>query len=635
MTKYEYLLDSAFLRQVDYANIKTLYCRIILLNNNEDAIAAIEGKATGGQISVNSSSAVRRSGSVTLVADENSYKITDIRNLISIDKMMELEVGIDNKTGSYVNYPILWFPLGQFVIGGANVNHSAQGVNISVTLKDKMARLNGEIGGTLTTAITHSPIYYYPTSTSTDYAIDNVHFRTLIYNLLTEYGGLSKDKILIEDVDLRIKNLVRWLGANPIYIGVDATGAMQILNSPPEDTNNWIQEPIKIQTNENMGYTFVDFTYPGELSSSAGESVVSVLDKLKDALGNFEYFFDVNGIFHFQMIKNYLNEGAKAEWLEEALNEKYFQNIGADKSVYTFADGAINTSYQNTPQYSLIKNDIVIWGQLPESKIPIRYHVAIDRPPKVFHTWVVTWEEQTLSNRVIKRAKTARLAQANESGVTPTDWRAELYFEYISDKVKNLKYYAKELEEELPKFYDLEHGGQLYTNLNLEDLTWFFDMIDPDEIADRQIKQIAIESIGLRPKAIVDNSIDCLFNFLPPDYCFIDNSLNTAEEITHECEAKGENYYLLSAAAMNQLGLGTSHNAAFDLLRSIFHESIGYTESISLQTIPVYYLEPNTRITVEDQESDIHGDYIINSISIPLAANGIMSINAQRAVERI
>jgi hypothetical protein len=50
---------------------------------------------------------------------------------------------------------------------------------------------------------------------------------------------------------------------------------------------------------------------------------------------------------------------------------------------------------------------------------------------------------------------------------------------------------------------------------------------------------------------------------------------------------------------------------------------------------PVYHLEPNTRITVENTDADISGDYIITTISIPLTLNGSMSISAKRAVERI
>ena len=86
---------------------------------------------------------------------------------------------------------------------------------------------------------------------------------------------------------------------------------------------------------------------------------------------------------------------------------------------------------------------------------------------------------------------------------------------------------------------------------------------------------------------------------------------------------------------MQNIAIGSMYNSAFDLLRSVLHESIGFNETISLTTIPIYHLEPNMRITVEDEESDIHGDYIINSISIPLAPNGTMSISAKRAVERI
>ena len=39
-------------------------------------------------------------------------------------------------------------------------------------------------------------------------------------------------------------------------------------------------------------------------------------------------------------------------------------------------------------------------------------------------------------------------------------------------------------------------------------------------------------------------------------------------------------------------------------------------------------------IEVRDEESDIYGDYMISTISIPLAINGTMSIAATRALER-
>ena len=50
-----------------------------------------------------------------------------------------------------------------------------------------------------------------------------------------------------------------------------------------------------------------DFVYDSELSANLGESVTSVLDKIKNYLGNFEYFYDEFGVFHFREVKNYLN----------------------------------------------------------------------------------------------------------------------------------------------------------------------------------------------------------------------------------------------------------------------------------------------------------------------------------------
>jgi len=51
----------------------------------------------------------------------------------------------------------------------------------------------------------------------------------------------------------------------------------------------------------------------------------------------------------------------------------------------------------------------------------------------------------------------------------------------------------------------------------------------------------------------------------------------------------------------------------------------GYcTESATITTIPVYYLQPNTRIKVSDEKTKIDGEYIVSKLTIPLAHNGTM-----------
>ena len=61
-------------------------------------------------------------------------------------------------------------------------------------------------------------------------------------------------------------------------------------------------------------------------------------------------------------------------------------------SVYTFTDGNIATSFSNSPQYNMVKNDFVIWGirkNANGNEVPIRYHLAIDEKPKIGNIYEV------------------------------------------------------------------------------------------------------------------------------------------------------------------------------------------------------------------------------------------------------
>ena len=49
----------------------------------------------------------------------------------------------------------------------------------------------------------------------------------------------------------------------------------------------------------------------------------------------------------------------------------------------------------------------------------------------------------------------------------------------------------------------------------------------------------------------------------------------------------------------------------------------------------MYFIEPNTRVTIEDKASEISGDYEINSISLPLTAGGTMSVSASKIIDRL
>lgn len=86
-----------------------------------------------------------------------------------------------------------------------------------------------------------------------------------------------------------------------------------------------------------------------------------------------------------------------------------------------------------------------------------------------------------------------------------------------------------------------------------------------------------------------------------------------------------ENYFTISAQG----------KSAWDELQSQMYQFTHFAESITLTAVPIYYLEPNSRILVKNDATDINGEYIISKITVPLAYNGTTSIIATKAVQRI
>jgi len=64
--------------------------------------------ATGGSISLNGNSAVRRTCSLTMSIKGEEFAISSSKNLISIGRKVFLEIGIKNQTNQYKDeYPII------------------------------------------------------------------------------------------------------------------------------------------------------------------------------------------------------------------------------------------------------------------------------------------------------------------------------------------------------------------------------------------------------------------------------------------------------------------------------------------------------------------------------------------------
>ena len=671
---FPYLKDTNFLKYFDKIKLKQQFVKLIVLSFNEMPIAEIQGKVLSGNLSLDGSSAMRRTGNISLIADEYENDLTDTKHLLSINKKIEILIGFTNTTEEYADFPILWFPQGTFVIITPNISHGMNGINISLTLHDKMALLNGECGGTLPASIIFHQVE--DIDENGQIYIRQPTIYQIIQELVNHFGGQQLRKIIISDIDDKIKKVMKWTGSTPLYLYQSLQDG-QLQNhfstnySEAQRGSGTIQE---FEYGEDVGYILTDFVYPGELVSNAGDTIVTILDKIKNMLGNYEYFYDIDGNFRFQQIKNYLNTSYSTFKINEIQANNYLVDYSSGKSVYTFTDADIITAFSNSPQYQQIKNDFVIWGKrktIEGKEVPIRYHLAIDEKPEIGNEYKVFFfidpddgitkakkpVEFIDRNNFPNKGEVGNYYLAADTGfiykwapdvqtyektsytietVTATDYRTELYMAGVASQPFGLdsNYYYTELKNQWPKLYNIRGSNPGFFKENLQqpnNIDFFLDFIDTTS----SLAQFSVNNIGRRTTVLNNDMINCIFEPNNPDIVIIQAGTAETSEIREECENRKQEYVQVKTELYSLLSNGGTLRSAYEQIRKELYQYTNYNEQVSLTILPIYYLEPNTRITIQDVQSGIYGDYMIKSFSLPLDVNGTMSLSCTRALERI
>lgn len=669
-----YLKDSAFLKKFDEIKLKEQYVKLIVLTFDEKPIQEIQGKVTGGNFTIDGSSAMRRTGNISLVADEYENDLTDTKHLLSINKKIEVLIGFINTTDEYTEYEMLWFPQGTYVIISPNITHDSNGVNISLTLHDKMALLNGECGGVLSSSVVFHEVEDIDENGEIQIIEPTIY--QIIQELVNHFGGEQLSKIIISDVDSRIKKVMKWTGSTPLYLYQQiVTESGTVYNSFSTNYDEAAKGSGDIRNfsyGQDIGYILTDFVYPGELVGNAGDTVVTILDQIKNTLGNYEYFYDIDGNFRFQEIKNYLNTSYSTSLINEINVNNYLVDYSSGKSVYTFEDANIIQAFSNSPQYQQIKNDFLVWGKrttIEDKQVPIRYHLAIDTKPTVGNEYKVFFftdpdDGITKAKKPVEFSSQSDFPEKGEVGnyyyaadddkiykwapdvkkyeetgytietITATDFRTQLYMAGVASQPFGLdsNYYYTELKNEWPKLYDMRNQ-QFFEGIldQPSDIDFFLDFIDNGA----SISEFSVQNIGRRTTTLVDDSINCIFEPNNPDIVIIEAGSENADSLQRECEARKQEYVQVKTQIYSMLMTGGVLKSAYEEIRKELYQYTNYNEQISLTTLPIYYLEPNVRITVRDRQSGIYGDYMIKTISLPLDINGTMSISCTKALERI
>lgn len=717
--------SETFLRELDIYPHRVVYAKVIALDVNENPVEQIEGQITnGGSINIDGASAVRRTCSFSITTDK-----VDIHDFYwGYKTKIRVSIGLENHVDS--KYPdIIWFEQGTFVITAFSCQLSTSGYTISITAKDKMCLLNGDVGGTLNAQVQFDSIE--EETEDGEWKITKFLIKDIIRDSLHQYAGEPYHNIIINDLDDLALELLEYRYDTPMYLVRQADEGAPVSNEYYNATLDgkmecWLngrkttisdsrivydqlishdgEEAVhaptrvawgefssdgaylaKIEYGDTAGYRYTDLIYPSDLILKVGDKLTSLYDKLVSMLGSFEYFYDTSGRFIFQKKKTYLD----TVWLPELDSGVY--DGSQEESAYVFSGTGLISAISNSPDLNNLRNDFSVWGARKSTSgsqsLAIHMRYVIEQKPvyyktyddKVYYTSDLTipkeedWIETDWREIIYQMAKDynkhnhdddyslqiARKGQIlDENGKIIANfyplgrtgyenyyidlegfWR-QLYYPkdvYVADlaaKQKKVKEATsaslrKRLEQDILSFqvsYPEEQYDENGWNTDIvnapQNLNFWFNFLDSGELA-----QYSVSNIGARAKSINDTSINSIYYRDTPNIIFVDD-----EEVKQD----GSGYRFFQVSDYDEMfSISTQGKSAKDEIDSLVYNYSYAQESISITAVPIYYLQPNSRITVDDDKVGIHGDYIVSKITIPLTYNGTMILTAIKAPERL
>ena len=296
-----YLLDKDFLRQLDEYPHKEKYAKLISLDYNENQLEEIQGKITSGSINIDGTSAVRRTCNLSLVTQE-----VNINNFYwNLNTKFKLYIGLKNDINPI--YPeIIWFPMGIYLIVNFNESLNSNSHVISITGKDKMCLLNGDIGGTINSLSWDFGTEEYIDRTTGVVTKTKRLIKNIIRDAVQEYAKEPYGRIQVNDLDEAAVELMEYRGKEPLYMFIDT------------------EAEVCTQVTLN-GKQKIYYSTSGELDITPKYEYMSVYYNTTEELVN-AYIKDV---------KNYLdaNGGTYEAYYNSIIEEQVLNNINSSHTL--------------------------------------------------------------------------------------------------------------------------------------------------------------------------------------------------------------------------------------------------------------------------------------------------------------
>ena len=194
------------------------------------------------------------------------------------------------------------------------------------------------------------------------------------------------------------------------------------------------------------------------------------------------------------------------------------------------------------------------------------------------------------------------------------------------DKYKN---YYDNLSNILNNFKKQNFSDDyIYWNKNIiqdpSQLDYWLEFLDNDS----ELSKYFITNIGLRTYVMENQNIESIYLKNIPQIIYYNEN--------DDINMIKTGYKYLQMKDLDSLFYNSSQGiSAKNQIDELLYEHSYASEEISVNIVPIYYLEPNTRILIYDKLSHINGEYIITKITQQLGYNQTMSFTASKTPQRL
>lgn len=450
---------------------------------------------------------------------------------------------------------------------------------ISITATDKMCLLNGSVSGVL------EGVSYVDKVVSVNSDGEEIETKLrldeIIYYVVAGLGGERRENIIISGIPDKIKSPMVYEGTIPIY---------------RDENGNIYTEPgdglIEIKFGDYIGYTMEYFYYPSDLIKQPGEPLTSILDDIKNLLGNHEYFYDVDGRFIFREMRNYLNNSFQ-NYIKLS-NEDYVADLSSEPISRSITDDTAELiSISSNSQWNNIKNNFIVWGTANGEGLPVCYHLVVDAKPIVPEGLTLPFQQYLIN-----------IGDAN-----PTDPG---------------QYYG-ELKSKFPQIYNSETGEWIG---DVNGWNYFFDMID----AGSDYGAYSVSEIGKRTMSITDPQVGRLFSPVVPDFVMVNLGDSDAEQQMDYLISIGQKFISVQPQIYAMFKRATYSKSAYETVREMLYTNTTLMEQVSMSCIPLLDMEVNSLIKIDCPSINTNGEFFIKTISYSFG--GTMNISATEVSRR-